>query len=190
MSEKRKSAEELQSPRSSKRQSVETSVGTVRRPSMEDGDRRESTEHNGGSVFKDPVSASPTRLQTHHESPPPPLRPQPPAATASSLPVLPPNLWNEINRLTNANRQLIIDFISGKYIKADTELKKLILMHRIEIIYKNAPHFERYCPRVNCSLFMELDYMSCTWKKIRKKKIMGPDRVDDANDFREFQSSI
>jgi hypothetical protein len=102
---------------------------------MDDAERRQSNNGGGEEPQESPMPYSPTQYL-------PPPRSLPPVASPGV--VLPPNLWNEVNRLTNANRQHIIDFISGKYIKSDSEYKKLILMHRIEVMYKDAPHFERY----------------------------------------------
>jgi len=83
-------------------------------------------------------------------------------------------IWNEINRLTKENRKLIQDFISGNYVKSDT--KALILMNRMEITHKNSPHYE--------SLYMELNYEECRWRKIRKKKkITDADRAMDEGDL-------
>jgi hypothetical protein len=155
---------------------------------MEEESRQIFNDNNGGgSMLHSPMSRSPTRMPTHHESPRSQAASSLPPSSPSSNPDIPPNLWNEINRLTKTNRQLIIEFITGKYVKAEEEKKLMILMHRIEIDYKNAPHFERYelSRLTNISLWIELDYMLCTWKKIRKKKkIIQADRLQDAEDYK------
>lgn len=80
---------------------------------------------------------------------------------------LPNNLFDQANRLTESNRQILINFLSGQVMQApDADAVRQILLNEEEKVNEvNGKYLEQ--------IIFEINYSTGSWRKLRRKKILA-----------------